>query len=406
MLLIRERYLKKIRPFYDLDIIKVLVGSRRAGKSMVLQMIINELLTKGVEEDQIVYLNFEKEEFVYIDDHKKLDEYVLKRVQNKKMYLFFDEIYHVKNFEKAINSFRVSFPCSIFITGSNSKMLSIEISSLLTGRTIQFPIFPFSYQEAVEYKKMINLEWPNSFYNFLELGGYPLRFNLTERDDILYYINGLYNDICQKDIFSRDSTIEKNKFNRVASYVILNAGNEINAESIYNYLKSSNRGKEVCSLSTIYNYLEKMKNAFLLTEIKRYDVKGKDVLKSNPKFYAIDNGMRIIQASSNVFDRGKFLENVICLELLSRGYEVYVGNLYKTEIDFVVIKNGKKCFIQVSYIMENKETLDREFNVLKKIRDASPKYVLSLDKFDFSQDGITHLNIEDFLLGKVDLYLS
>ena len=168
MLLIRERYLKKIRPFYDLDIIKVLVGSRRAGKSMVLQMIINELLTKGVEEDQIVYLNFEKEEFGYIDDHKKLDEYVLKRVQNKKMYLFFDEIYHVKNFEKAINSFRVSFPCSIFITGSNSKMLSIEISSLLTGRTIQFPIFPFSYQEAVEYKKMINLEWPNSFYNFIE----------------------------------------------------------------------------------------------------------------------------------------------------------------------------------------------------------------------------------------------
>ncbi len=406
MIISRENCLSKIRPFYDLDIIKILIGSRRAGKSKVLELIIEELKSKGTKKSNILYMNFESLDFDEIDDYKKLNDYVKKNIRKEKMYLFFDEIQHVKGFEKAINSFRVSYECSIFITGSNSKMLSTEISSLLTGRIVEFTIYPFSFLESENYRKANNTQIENSFLNYLELGGYPVRFGLDSKDSTKLYLNELYNNICIKDIFSRDSELEKEKFNRIAKYVLVNAGNDFNPEAIYNYLKSENHGKEYCALSSIYNYLDRMEKSFLIKPIYRYNISGKQVLKSNPKYYAIDNGMRIINANSNAYDRGKFLENVICLELLARGYEVYIGKTYKGEIDFVAIKNGKKCFIQVAYIMETEETIHREFGAFSPIKDASPKYVLSLDKMDMSRDGITHINIEDFLLGKIDLFLS
>ncbi len=406
MLIKRENYLAKIRPFYDLDIIKVIIGSRRAGKSKVLEIIIQELIERGIDRKDIIYMNFENLDFEDIDDYKKLNDYIKKRKGSKKQYLFFDEIQHVKGFEKAINSFRVAFDCSIFITGSNSKMLSTEISTLLTGRIIEFSIYPFSFDESEEYRKKSNNVLDNSFYDFLELGGYPFRFNLTAKSDIKAYLNELYDNICEKDIFSRDVEIEKAKFNKIASYVLVNAGNDFNPESIYNYLKSENNGKEYCSLKSIYNYLEKMEKSFLIKPIYRYNISGKQALKFNPKYYAIDNGIRMIKANSNDYDRGRFLENVICIELLARGYEVYVGKTYKGEVDFVAMKNGKKCFIQVAYIMETEETVKREFGAFSPIKDASPKFVLSLDPIDMSRNGVTHLNIIDFLTYKVDLFLS
>ena len=406
MLLKRERYLEKIRPFYDLDIIKVLVGSRRAGKSKVLELIINEILANGVKKEDIIYINFENLDYEEIDDYKKLNNFVKKHKGNNKQYLFFDEIQHVSGFEKAINSFRVSFDCSIFITGSNSKMLSSEISTLLTGRVIEFSIFPFCYEESKQYKKELRKKESDDFADFLELGGYPFRFNLDSKDDVRAYLNELYNNICEKDIFSRDAEIERIKFNKIASFVLVNAGNDFNPESIYNYLKSNNGGIEYCSIKSIYNYLDKMEKSFLIKPIYRYNISGKQVLKSNPKYYAIDNGMRVIKANSNDYDRGRFLENVVCIELLSRGYEVYVGKTYIGEVDFIALKNGKKCFIQVAYIMESSETIAREFNAFLPIKDASPKYVLSLDTIDMSRNGVTHLNIIDFLTHKVDLFLS
>jgi len=406
MLLKRERCLEKIRPFFDLDIIKVLVGSRRAGKSKVLELIINELKEKGISEQDILYINFENLDFEEISDYRKLNEYVKEHKGLNKQYLFFDEIQHVSGFEKAINSFRVSFDCSIFITGSNSKLLSSEISTLLTGRIIEFNIFPFCFEESVQYKKNSSSQLINDFADYLELGGYPFRFNLDSKDDVKSYLNELYNNICEKDIFSRDVEIEKIKFNKIASYVLLNAGNDFNPESIYNYLKSNNGGTEYCSIKSIYNYLEKMEKSFLIKPIYRYNISGKQILKSNPKYYSIDNGMRIIKASSNDYDRGRFLENLICMELLYRGYEVYVGKTYKGEVDFVAMKNGKKCFIQVAYIMDNEETIAREFNAFSPIKDASPKYVLSLDMINMSRNGVTHLNIIDFLTHKNDLFLS
>lgn len=297
--------------------------------------------------------------------------------------------------------------CSIFITGSNSKMLSSEISSLLTGRIIEFMIYPFSFDESIKFREINNIDLiTEPFYDYLKLGGFPFRFNLINEQDIKAYLQELYNNICEKDIFARYSEIEREKFNKVCKYILVNAGNDFNPESIYNYLKSNNHGKEYCSLSSIYNYIEKMEKAFLIVKVNRYNIAGKEALKSNPKYYATDNGFRIINAFSNDYDRGKFLENIICLELLSRRYEVFIGKTYNGEVDFVVMKNGKKCFIQVTYILETKETIDREFNAFSSIKDASPKYVLSLDKIDMSKNGIIHLNIVDFLENKVDLFLS
>lgn len=407
MLVNREKYLSKIRPFYDLDIIKVLMGSRRSGKSKILELIINELLEKGIDSEHIISMNFEDLSYEEINDYKKLNNFIKTRIKSGKYYLFFDEIHHVKHFEKAINSFRVTMDCSIFITGSNSKMLSSDISSLLTGRIIEFMIYPFSFDESIKFREINNIALINEpFYDYLKLGGFPFRFNLINEQDIKAYLQELYNNICEKDIFARYSEIEREKFNKVCKYILVNAGNDFNPESIYNYLKSSNYGKEYCSLSSIYNYIEKMEKAFLIIKVNRYNIAGKEALKSNPKYYATDNGFRIINAASNDYDRGKFLENIICLELLSRGYEVFIGKTYNGEVDFVAIKNGKKCFLQVAYILETKETIDREFNAFSSIKDASPKYVLSLDKIDMSKNGIIHLNIIDFLENKVDLFLS
>ncbi len=406
MLLERDRYLNKIRPFYDLDIIKVLIGSRRSGKSKIIELIIKDLKQRGVKDSNIIYINFENLDYSELTDYKSLNNFIKNKVVDSKMYLFFDEIQEVKQFEKAINSFRVSFDCSIFITGSNSKMLSSEISSVLTGRIIEFVIYPFSFLESQNYRKMANTEIEDAFYDYLELGGYPLRFDLMDKESTKAYLNELYDNICVKDIFTRDIEIEKAKFLNIAKYILVNAGNDFNPEAIYNYLKSNNNGKEYCSIKTIYNYLDKLEKAFLIKPIYRYNISGKKVLATNPKYYAIDNGLRIINADSNLYDRGKFLENVICIELLSRGYEVYVGKTYKGEVDFVASKNNKKCFIQVAYIMESQATIDREFGAFSCIKDPSPKYVFSLDKIDMSRNGYTHINIIDFLLEKVDIYLT
>ena len=405
MLLKREKCLSRIRPFYDADVIKILTGSRRSGKSKIIELIIQELKEKGVKNKDILYINFEDLRFEDIDNYHKLNDYVLKHKGNDKQYLFFDEIQHVESFEKAINSFRVSFDCSIFITGSNSKMLSNEISTLLTGRIIEFNIFPFTYSESLEYLKLQNKNQID-FNNYLRLGGYPLRFELNDEKAEKDYLVELFDNICQKDIFVRDSEIEKNKFLKIARYILINAGCDFNPERIYNYLKTENDGKEYCALSSIYNYIDKLNASFLIKPIYRYNIAGKTLLKSNPKYYAIDNGMRYICSNGNNYDRGKFLENIVLIELLSRDYDVFVGKTYKGEVDFIASKNGKKCFIQVCLTMEQQETIDREFGAFSPIKDASPKYVLSLDTIDMSRDGVAHINVIDFLLNKVDIYLS
>lgn len=402
----REKYLEKIRPFYELDVIKVMVGSRRAGKSKIIELIIDELIENGIKKNNIININFEDVDYDEIDDYKKLNDYVKKRIKNSsKYYLFFDEIHHVDHFEKAINSFRATLNCSVFITGSNSKMLSSDISSLLTGRTITFEINPFSYDEANMYLDLKQEKIENMFSNYLMLGGYPLRFDLNDEELVKQYLNELYESILNKDIFTRNVDIEKERFIRVAKYILVNAGNEFNAKNVVDYL-CKEYGKDYISIQSIYNYIDKMKKCYLIREINRYSIPGKEILKSNPKYYAVDNGFRIINTNSGEYSPTRFLENLICNELISRGYEVYIGKTYKGKVDFVAMKNSKKCFIQVSYIMESEETINREFGAFSPIKDASPKYVFSLDRIDMSRNGITHINIEDYLKHKVDINIS
>jgi predicted AAA+ superfamily ATPase len=409
MLIKRELYLSKIRTYYDLDLIKVLTGIRRAGKSMILTQIIDELKERGVDQKHIVFIDFEDFNFQYIDTASKLNDYVkTKIIDDKKYYLFFDEIQHVSEFEKILASFKATLNCSIFVTGSNSKLLSGDLATLLVGRTAEFEIFPFSYKEAHDYLTLLGTKLDDTFiFDYLRWGGFPQRFLFSNEIDIKIYLDSVYEGIIYKDILKRNYKLESYKFKTICSYVLANAGKEFSAENIVNYFNTTNsKNKIEIKKKTIYNYLEKMEKAYFITRIKRFNIDGKEVLKTIEKQYAVDLGIRTINTNLAPSDNSFFLENLIFNELIVRGYTVYIGKTHKGEVDFVAIKNMRKCFIQVSYYMVDKKTIDREFDAFKSIKDASPKIVLSLDRIDMSHDGILHLNIMDFLMGKVDLPLS
>lgn len=407
----RELYLEKIRPYYDIDIIKVLTGMRRSGKSIILKQIMDEIIsTSKVSKDHIIYINFEDFAYEEIKTAELFYELVKsKMIDDEKYYMFFDEIQHVSEFEKVIASFKATCNCSIFITGSNSKLLSGELATLLVGRTVEFKILPFSYKESCDYLELngVNVNHDEFFYNYLEFGGLPQRFDFKSPDATLKYLKEHYQGICEKDIFKKNSSVEKYKFNAICSYVLANAGKEFSAENVMNFYNSNNQAaKKEIEKKTIYNYLEKMEKAFLISRVQRFNIAGKEILKTKEKQYAMDMGLRIIQTNTLHFEDTFFLENIIYNELIVRDYEVFVGKTYKGEVDFVAIKGNKKCFIQVAYLLASQATIDREFDAFSPISDASPKYVLSLDKMDMSRNGIAHINIIDFLLGKKDIYLT
>ena len=405
MRLVRETYLEQIRPYYDSDIIKVITGVRRAGKSMLLDTIKDELLENGIAEDKIIYLNLEDMDFDYIVNASDLNKEIKSRISNDgKYYVFLDEVQHVENFEKALASFRATLNVSLFVTGSNSTLLSGELSTLLTGRTVEFEILPFSFYEMKQYYEINKMEWSEElFTNYLKWGGFPLRFDYKDDEAIQRYLTNLYRGIVNRDIVGKSKSADKNSFMDISLYILANAGKELSIENIISAYKKND--KEI-SKRTVYNYLERMKKAYLIHGVGRYNITGKTALGNREKQYAVDMGFRTINTNTINFEDTFFLENIIYNELLTRGYTVFVGKTYKGEIDFVAIKDGKKCFIQVSYLLAAKETIQREFGAYKNITDASPKYVMSLDKIDLSHDGIVHLNIIDFLLRKKDLMLT
>lgn len=408
MSLLREEYLQMIRPYYDADVIKVITGVRRAGKSVLLSQIRNEIAGKGVPEDHLIYLNLEDLDFDYISTAGNLNKEIKSRIRDKnRYYLFFDEIQKVNGFEKALASFRATQKVSIFVTGSNSTLLSGEMNTLLTGRTVEFEILPFSFYEMKAYYTINNRTFPeNAIYDYIKWGGFPLRFDFKDEESVRRYLKNLYTGIVSRDILKKESA-KKEIFIAVSLYILANAGKEFSAENIADYYNKEHKGrKNSFSSRTVYGYLEKMEKAFLIHRVRRYDISGKKALGSKEKFYAVDTGLRTLQTNSVSYEDTFFLENVVYNELVRRGCEVYIGKTYKGEVDFVAIKNGKKCFVQVSYLMESASTIKREFGAYTPIRDASPKYVLSLDKLDMSRDGIIHLNIEDFLLHKKELMMS
>lgn len=405
MKLKREMYLEQIRPYYDSDIIKVITGVRRCGKSMLLDEIKDELLGQGIASDKIIYLNLEDMDYEYIVNASDLNKEIKSRISdNGKYYIFLDEVQHVKDFEKALASFRATLEVSLFVTGSNSTLLSGELATLLTGRTVEFEILPFSFYEMKQYYELNNLYWSEDlFMNYLKWGGFPLRFDYKDDEAIHRYLSNLYKSIVSRDITSKSKSKDKSSFMDISLYILANAGKEFSVDNIVKAYKKN--GKEI-SKRTVYNYLERMKKAYLIHGVGRYNITGKSALSNREKQYAVDMGFRTINTNTINYEDTFFLENIIYNELLTRGYTVFAGKTFKGEIDFIAIKGGKKCFIQVTYLLASEETIKREFGAYGSITDASPKYVMSLDKIDLSHDGIVHLNIIDFLLRRKDLMLT
>ena len=405
MRLKRETYLEQIRPYYNSDIIKVITGVRRAGKSILLDTIKDELIESGVHGDHIIYLNLEDMDYDYIADASDLNKEIKSRIIHEgKYYIFLDEIQHVENFEKALAAFRATLDVSLFVTGSNSTLLSGELSTLLTGRTVEFEILPFSFYEMKQYYELNRMDWSEDlFSDYLKWGGFPLRFDYKDETSVHRYLSNLYESIVNRDIVGRSKSADKKSFMDISLYILANAGKELSVDNIISAYKKDN--KEL-SRRTIYHYLERMKKAYLIHGVGRYNIVGESALSNREKQYAVDMGFRTINTNTINYEDTFFLENVIYNELITRGFTVFAGKTFKGEIDFVAIKGGKKCFLQVAYLLASEDTIKREFGAYSKITDASPKYVMSLDKIDLSHDGIVHINIIDFLLRRVDLMLT
>lgn len=407
MFIVREKYLEKIRPFYEVDLIKVLTGVRRCGKSILLGQIEEEFKKNGVAEDHIIEVNFEDVKYEKIRTCDKLNKYVLSKIHDDgRYYIFLDEIQHVRSFEKVLASFRATLNCSIFVTGSNSKLLSGKMATLLVGRCVEFRIMPFSFKEAYDYITMRGKSiTPDEFmYDYINWGGLPLRFSFDREADIKTYLEQTYNGIIEKDIITVQSKINKEKFLKIAGYVMANAGKEFSSKNIEAYFENQN-GISI-EKKMIYRYLEKMDKACLIKRVKRFNIVGKQSMTYIEKQYAVDTGFRMLNTNLINFEDTFFLENIIYNELINRGYEVFTGKTYKGEVDFVAIDGRKKCFIQVAYYLNSKQTIEREFGAFNPISDASPKYVFSLDRFDYSRDGIMHVNIVDFLLEKKEISMT
>ena len=392
----REIYLSRIRGFYDSDLVKILVGIRRCGKSVILKQIIDEIKEKGIQEDHILYINFEYVEFENLKDYKKLNSYVKEKIKdNEKYYIFLDEIQNVEKFEIVVNSLRASLEnISIFITGSNSKLLSNELSTVLSGRYVLFNIYPLTYKEYIELTGK-NPKDEENFWDFVKWGGLPNRVQFTNEINIKDYLHSVFDSIILRDVVERLGLKDTTLFNLILQYLIDITGREFSANNIIKYLKSEGK---TTSTETLYTYLDALCKALIIQKIYRYDIHGKAILKTLNKYYMTDLG--IAQIKNNNFEINKCfaIENVVFNELVARGYEVYIGKLNPGEIDFIASKNGERKYFQVAYLLSDNKVEEREFGALKKIEDNYPKYVISLDKTNFSQNGIIHKNIVDWLL--------
>ena len=396
----RELYMSRIRPFIGGELIKVVTGIRCSGKSVMLELVKQELLESGVGAEHFISINFEDMRNAHLCNAQSLHEEVLRlssTIQGK-VFLFFDEIQEVANWEKCINSLRVALDCDIYITGSNAKLLSGELATYLGGRYVEFVIYPFSFSEFLELYLPI---FPQSsiqqcFQKYLVTGGMPYLSNLQYADEPSHqYLTDLFNSVMLKDIVKRNKVRDVDLLERILAFVTANVGTTFSATSLSKFLKSEHR---TVAPETILNYIKYCCDAYLFYQVKRQDLQGKQLLATNEKYYIADHGIREAVFGGNMRDINLILENIVFMELLRRGYSVTVGKTGKKEVDFVCDKRGERIYIQVAYLLASEETIHREFDVYDSIRDHYPKYVVSLDEFDMSRNGIRHRNIRDFLL--------
>ena len=398
----REKYLKRIRPFYEQDLIKVITGIRRCGKSVILNQIMDELRQSGVKDEQIIYINFEFTDYIDINDAKKFNDFIEKKLINKnKYYVFFDEIQNVDRWEKVVNSLKAKYNenISIFITGSNSDLLSGELATHIAGRYVSFKIYPFTFDEVCELKDIKDkdkYELERTFDDYIIWGGMPQRFLMNDELQIKTYLSDVYNSIVVKDIIERFKIKDLDLFNKILTFIMTTPSQTFSADSLTKYLLNENID---VSKMTVYNYLEYMCRALFINKADRFDVRGKRILNGKYKYYLTDLGLGQIINNERKRQMGAYLENIVFNELISRGYDVKVGSLDSGEIDFIATRFEEKEYYQVTFHLSD-DIIEREFGVYKNIQDNYPKYVISCDTFDFSQNGIIHKNIIDFLLNR------
>lgn len=392
-------YMKRIRPFIGNDLIKVMTGIRRSGKSVMLELIQEELIASGIDAGNFICINFEDLRNVHLLNAMALHEEILKRAEQLKgkVYLFFDEIQEVEDWEKCINSFRVSLDCDIYITGSNAKLLSGELATYLGGRYVEFVIYPFSFLEFLELYHIVNstTSVQECFQKYLLVGGMPYLSNIRyEEEPSKQYLSDLFNSVQLKDIVKRNKVRDVDLLERIIAYVMANVGTTFSASSLVKFLKNEHR---TTSTDTVLNYIKYCCDSYLFYQVKREDLQGKQILTTNEKYYIADHGIREAVFGGNMRDINLVLENIVYMELVRRGYKVTIGKTGTKEIDFVCDQRGEKLYVQVAYLLADESTVNREFGVYDTIRDNFPKYVVTMDEIDMSRNGIKHRNIRDFL---------
>ena len=399
-MILRKTYLDQIIPFIDKNLIKVLTGVRRSGKTVLLQQIQDYLLQHGRRKNNVVYISFESKANAHLKNSDALYAYLIDAAKKAdgKTYIFLDEIQTVSSWEEVVSSLLVDLDCDIYITGSNSKLLSGELATLIAGRYIQIHVYPFTLSEAKEITQQNGTFVSDDalFLDYLRYGGLPLRFSLEEIS-VEPYLSDTYDAIVVKDIIQRNKLNDSALLNLLLSFLMDNIANPFSARSIVSALAANGIRT---SVDTVLAYIGYIKNAMIISSVQRYDIKGKKLLTAGEKYYAVDLGLRNVIKASDEIDFNKLYENVVYLELLSRGYDVKVGKTDNYEIDFVAYKGKERIYVQVCYLLASPETVEREFGNLERINDNYPKYVISGDLPDFSRNGIRHFNIVRFLLDK------
>lgn len=396
----RNTYIQQIVPFIDKPQVKIITGIRRSGKSFVLRLLLEELTNKGIKPKQVISVNFESFEYADLLNAKELYNYLKQQIKNKqRYYILLDEIQEVHEWEKVINSLLVDFNVDIYITGSNSHLLSSELATYLAGRYVEIPIYTLSYREFLDFRKSYfsQEQQHNTFEYYLRMGGFPVIHTTQYAEETAYkVVYDIYSSVILRDTVQRYKIRDIELLERVIKYAFDNIGNTFSGKNVADYFKSQQRRIDI---NTVYNYLNALEGAFILYRVPRYDIKGKEILKTQEKYYVSD--ISIIYATMGQRDRliSGILENIVFLELKRRGFKVYVGKLDSSEIDFVAQQRAKKIYIQVAYKLENEQVVKREFGNLLNINDQYPKYVVTMDEFwKDSIEGVQHLYITDFLM--------